>query len=135
MALAEPPLNDDTARPSAEAPPQVVLGEDWVAPHHSVEKELRDSRAQRGFLALNRSPLTRKIIIFNLIALNVLVVGILWLNASRDTLGLQKTNALQAEVELVADVFEALVPAEASTLTPTTDGDAAERPAHRVWGR
>jgi two-component system sensor histidine kinase ChvG len=85
----------------------VVLGDDWIAPESTVEKELRDSRARRGLFTLNRSPLTRKIITFNLIALNVLVAGILWLNSSRDTLAIQRVNALQSEVELIADVFEA----------------------------
>lgn len=58
------------------------------------------------FFTLNRSPLTRKIITFNLIALNVLVAGVLWLNSSRDTLAVQRINALQTEVELIADSFE-----------------------------
>ena len=85
----------------------VVLGDDWVAPDSTVEQEMRDTRARRGLLSLNRSPLTRKIITFNLIALNVLVLGILWLNSSRDTLAIQHANSLQAQVELIADVFEA----------------------------
>ncbi len=85
----------------------VVLGDDWVAPDATVEKELRESRARRGMFSLNRSPLTRKIITFNLIALNVLVAGILYLNSSRDTLAIQRASAMEAEVELVADVFEA----------------------------
>ncbi|MDJ0822365.1 MAG: sensor histidine kinase [Paracoccaceae bacterium] len=88
----------------------VVLGDDFVAPDSTVEKELRDSRARRSLFSLNRSPLTRKIITFNLIALNVLVAGVLWLNSSRDTLAVQKANALQSEVELIADVFEAQMP-------------------------
>ncbi|SIS59779.1 two-component system, OmpR family, sensor histidine kinase ChvG [Roseivivax lentus] len=87
----------------------VVLGDDWVAPDATVEKELRESRARRGMFSLNRSPLTRKIITFNLIALNVLVAGILYLNSSRDTLAIQRASAMEAEVELVADVFEAQI--------------------------
>ncbi|QFS84221.1 Sensor protein kinase WalK [Roseivivax sp. THAF40] len=88
----------------------VVLGDDWVAPDSTVEKELRESRARRSMFSLNRSPLTRKIITFNLIALNVLVAGILYLNSSRDTLAIQRASAMEAEVELVADVFEAQLP-------------------------
>ncbi|MFW2544369.1 sensor histidine kinase [Primorskyibacter sp. 2E107] len=107
MALAErfseTDDRDETSRNNAD----VVLGDDWVAPDSTVEKELRDSRAQRSLFSLNRSPLTRKIITFNLVALNVLVAGILWLNSSRDTLAVHKANALQSEVELIADVFEA----------------------------
>ena len=104
MALAERFSNQgEVDRRDAD----VVLGDDWVAPDSTVEKELRDSRARRGGLStLNRSPLTRKIITFNLIALNVLVAGVLWLNSSRDTLAVQRINGLQAQVELIADVFE-----------------------------
>ena len=109
MALAERiSMREDSAedRPDAD----VVLGDDWVAPDSTVEKELRDCRAKRSLFSLNRSPLTRKIITFNLIALNVLVAGILWLNSSRDTLAVQRANALQAEAELIADIFETQLP-------------------------
>ncbi|WGW05173.1 sensor histidine kinase [Tropicibacter oceani] len=109
---------DEGSRNSAD----VVLGDDWVAPDSTVEKALRDSRAQRSLFSLNRSPLTRKIITFNLVALNVLVAGILWLNSSRDTLAVQKANALQSEVELIADVFEAQLPAGAPVSLATSDG-------------
>ncbi|GGB07123.1 sensor histidine kinase [Allosediminivita pacifica] len=104
----------------------VVLGDDWVAPDSTVEQEMRDTRARRGLLSLNRSPLTRKIITFNLIALNILVLGILWLNSSRDTLAIQHANSLQAQVELIADVFEARPPGEMATPNSSTaDNDAA----------
>ncbi len=70
--------DDDRAMmPRMRRDADVVLGDDWVAPDSTVEKELRDSRARRSLFSLNRSPLTRKIITFNLIALNVLVAGIL----------------------------------------------------------
>ncbi|MBV7397378.1 sensor histidine kinase [Mameliella sediminis] len=121
MALAEQiPMKDERESPRQDA--DVVLGDDWVAPDSTVEKELRDSRARRGLFTLNRSPLTRKIITFNLIALNVLVAGILWLNSSRDTLAVQRVNALQAEVELVADVFEAQLPRGAPVSLGSGDG-------------
>ena len=121
MALAEQiPMQDN--RDGVRRDADVVLGDDWVAPDSIVEKELRDSRARRGLFTLNRSPLTRKIITFNLIALNVLVAGILWLNSSRDTLAVQRVNALQAEVELVADIFEAQLPRGAPVSLGTGDG-------------
>jgi two-component system sensor histidine kinase ChvG len=85
----------------------VVLGDDWVAPDKTVESEVRSSREKRGLFALNRSPLTRKIITFNLVALNFLVAGILFLNSSRDTLAEQKQAAVLTETELIANVFEA----------------------------
>ncbi len=124
MALAERiPMgkDDDENRRDAD----VVLGDDWVAPDSTVEKEMRATRAQRGLFTLNRSPLTRKIITFNLIALNVLVAGVLWLNSSRDTLAVQRINALQSEVELLADVFESQLQPGAAPLGSAEGIDVA----------
>ncbi len=84
----------------------VVLGDDFVAPNATVDEELRARRERRGLFSLKASPLTRKIIIFNLIALNVLVAGILYLSASRDSLVTQRAGSLVSEAELIADVFE-----------------------------
>lgn len=100
----------------------VVLGDDYVAPDSTVEKELRVIRARRGWFSLNRSPLTRKIITFNLIALNVMVAGILFLNSSRDSMAVQRANTLVSEAELIADVFEARLPAGAPVSLATGDG-------------
>ncbi|MBB3992665.1 two-component system sensor histidine kinase ChvG [Sulfitobacter undariae] len=88
----------------------VVLGDDWVAPDSAAPNELRARREKRGLFSLRASPLTRKIITFNLIALNVLVAGILYLNSSRESLAVQRTASLMAEVELTADVLEAQLP-------------------------
>ncbi|SFB13130.1 two-component system, OmpR family, sensor histidine kinase ChvG [Poseidonocella pacifica] len=57
-----------------------------------------------------RSPLARKIITFNLIAILVLVVGTLYLNSSRDSLAYQRSNALHSEALLIAEVIEAKLP-------------------------
>ncbi|MFZ5963979.1 sensor N-terminal transmembrane domain-containing protein [Thalassococcus sp. BH17M4-6] len=121
MALAERiTMRDDT--PGERRDADVVLGDDWIAPDSTVEKEMQASRARRGLFSLNRSPLTRKIITFNLIALNVLVAGILYLNSSRDTLAVQRANAMLAEAELIADVFEAQLPTGAPVSLATGDG-------------
>ena len=85
----------------------VVLGEDWTAPEGIVDIELRAGRERRGFISLNRSPLARKIITFNLMAMIVLVAGVLYLNPFRDSLVLQRESGLVAEAQLIADVFEA----------------------------
>lgn len=85
----------------------VVLGEDWVAPDSYVDSELRAGRERRGFISLNRSPLARKIITFNLLAMIVLVAGVLYLNPFRDSLVLQREVGIVAETQLIADVFEA----------------------------
>ncbi len=69
----------------------VVLGEDWVAPEGAIESELREGRAKRGVISLNSSPLARKIITFNLIAMIIMVAGgVLYLNPFRDSLVLQR---------------------------------------------
>ncbi|SIO33313.1 two-component system, OmpR family, sensor histidine kinase ChvG [Vannielia litorea] len=83
----------------------VVLGEDWESPQHA-DHAMRENRARRGFLTLNRSPLARKIITFNLLGLLLLVAGVFYLNPFRDSLALQREAGLQAEAQLIADVFE-----------------------------
>ena len=85
----------------------VVLGEDWVAPQGAVDSELRARRARRGGISLKRSPLARKIIIFNLLGMFVMVMGVLYLNPFRDSLVFQRETALVVEAQLVADLFEA----------------------------
>ncbi len=85
----------------------VVLGDDWVAPKGFVDDELRTRRSKRGVISLNKSPLARKIITFNLLALVILVAGVLYLNPFRDSLVLQREQGLVFEAQLVADVFEA----------------------------
>ena len=89
----------------------VILGDDFVAPDTNVEGELRVRRERRGLFSLKNSPLTRKIITFNLVALNILVAGILFMNSSREPLAVQRINSLVAEAELIANVFEAQAPA------------------------
>ncbi|MEC7764832.1 MAG: sensor histidine kinase [Pseudomonadota bacterium] len=83
----------------------VVLGEDWVDPQSSVDVELRDSRRKRKAISVNRSPLARKIITFNLLGLVVLVAGVLYLNPVRDSLVAQRERALVSTAELLAEVF------------------------------
>jgi two-component system sensor histidine kinase ChvG len=115
MALAEGiSLRDNTPDTSGD----VVLGDDFVAPNATVAEELRQRRERRGLFSLKASPLTRKIIIFNLIALNVLVAGILYLSASRDSLVTQRAASLVSEADLLADVFEAGLPEGVRTLSP-----------------
>ncbi len=100
----------------------VVLGEDWVAPERVSSSEMRDTRARRGLVSLRSSPLARKIITFNLIALNVLVAGILYLNSTRDSLAVQRISGVIAQAELVADVIEAQLPTGAPVSLSSGDG-------------
>lgn len=104
----------------------IVLGDDFVAPKSTVDVEMREQRKRRGLVSLKQSPLARKIITFNLLALLILVGGVLYLNASRDSLALQRANALVSEVELIADVFEAQMPTGAPVSLVTGDGIDAE---------
>ncbi|MGR3756408.1 MAG: sensor N-terminal transmembrane domain-containing protein [Tranquillimonas sp.] len=94
-----------SARPAAK--PDVVLGEDWVGTDGTVEREMRAQRERRGLMSINRSPLARKIITFNLLAILVLVAGVLYLNPFRDSLVFQREAALVTEAALIADVIEA----------------------------
>lgn len=86
----------------------VVLGEDWTSGEGLVDPALRESRDRRGLVSLNRSPLARKIILFNLLALLVLAGGVLFLNPFRETLVSLRSTALVNEARLVSDVFEAV---------------------------
>ncbi len=111
MAVVERTFVRDLVPPPRSG--DVVLGDDWVAPNSTAENEVRANRERRGLFSLKGSPLARRIITFNLIALNILVAGILYLNSSRDSLALQRAGALVSEAELIADVFEAQLPQEA----------------------
>ncbi|MBT8153394.1 sensor histidine kinase [Epibacterium ulvae] len=117
----------DTGVSQDQQTADVVLGDDWIAPATSVERELQAKRARRGFFSLRGSPLTRKIITFNLIAITLLVAGVLYLNASRKSLVYQSAVTLVSEASLVADVFEAQIPGSGSVNLATSDGiDAAD---------
>lgn len=94
-----------------EVPPaqagELLLGEDWVQPEGMADAALREGRGRRGWLGLFHSPLARKIILFNLLALVVLLAGVLFLNPFRDSLVIQREQGMLNETMLVADVFEA----------------------------
>ncbi|MEM9250620.1 MAG: sensor histidine kinase, partial [Pseudomonadota bacterium] len=116
----------DTKRPPSD---DVVLGEDWVSPDEA-DSEVRRTREGRGVLTLNRSPLARKIITFNLIGLLILVAGVFYLNPFRDSLTAQRETGLAAEARLVADIFEVQFATQAAL--PIAPGD---RPAstNGIW--
>jgi len=95
----------------------VVLGDDWVRPQSAVDTEVRIRRARRGLLSIFQSPLARKIILFNMLALVLLVAGVLFTNPFRDTLARQHELALVAQAENIADIITAL-PGLAPSATP-----------------
>ncbi|MEJ6399301.1 sensor histidine kinase [Yoonia sp. 208BN28-4] len=106
---------------AAARQPDLVLGDDWVAPT-GIGEEIETRRERRGMLALRHSPIARKIITFNLIALMLLIAGVLYLNPSRDNLAFQRASGLVNEAELVADVLEAKMPVTSPVNLVTGDG-------------
>jgi len=112
----------ESVRKAARAP-DLVLGDDWVAPQGLGDDELSEHRRSRGLLTLLRnSPIARKIITINLIAVMLLIAGIMYLNSSRDSLIFQRVNSLVKEAELVADVLEASLP-DGATVDPANPAE------------
>ncbi|MEM6594409.1 MAG: sensor histidine kinase [Pseudomonadota bacterium] len=105
---------------------ELEMGEDWTEQEGSVEEELQSGRKKRNFISLNRSPLARKIITFNLLALVILVAGVLFLNPFRDSLVVQREAGLVSEAELIADVFEARLEGAFGTSLTAAGGREAE---------
>lgn len=92
----------------------IVLGDDWVGPGDAVETEVRDTRARRGLLSISSSPLARKIALFNLIALVILIAGILFTNPFRDSLLRQQEEMLGTSVQIISDIVSATGDLEAT---------------------
>jgi len=118
-ALPRMPVTD----PAPSRPGDVLLGEDWASPEPRAEPGVREHRSRRGLVSLKRSPLARKIIIFNMLALVILVAGVLYMNPFRDSLVLQREQGLVTEARLVADVVAAR-----SVPVAGTAADIASRP-------
>jgi Signal transduction histidine kinase len=97
-------VNTQSGTPGSD----VVLGDDWVRPQSAVDTEVRIHRARRGLFSIFQSPLARKIILFNMLALVLLVAGVLFTNPFRDSLARQHEVALVAQAEGLADVVGAL---------------------------
>ncbi len=108
------------ARPVKDT--DLVLGDDWVNPQSEGDPDFRERRRARGLISINRSPLARKIITFNLLALIVLVAGVLWLNPVRDNLVQQREAGLVSEAHLISDVFEAQLPSDVPVNLVSGDG-------------
>ncbi len=107
-------------RKATKDQPEVVLGEDWIAPDASVRGELAARQDRRGLISINRSPLARKIISFNMVAILVLVAGILYLNPFRESLVYQRDIGLGVEAELLSEVIAARLPATGSSAQSAT---------------
>ncbi len=112
----------NSVRRAAQSQPDLILGDDWVSPQALSEREMLEKRQSRGLIQLRNSPIARKIITFNLIAMILLVAGVLYMNPSRDNLAFQRANGLVNEAELIADVLEARMPVTAPVDLVTGDG-------------
>ncbi|SEN68792.1 two-component system, OmpR family, sensor histidine kinase ChvG [Loktanella fryxellensis] len=112
----------NSVRRAARNEPELVLGDDWVAPQSASEQELMRMRKARRLVNLRSSPIARKIIMFNLLAMILLVAGVLYLNPSRDNLAFQRANGLVNEAELIADVLEARLPRNVPVDLASGDG-------------
>ena len=134
MALASEMVVQANTPKDARASADVVLGDDWVAPKTASESEVRERRARRGMISVNRSPLARKIVTFNLMALIILVAGVLYLNPFRDSLVEQRERGLVTEAQLIADLIEARIDAAAlatdAPATPTALPSAPQLERH-----
>jgi len=116
-----------SAKPEKGRGGDVLLGEDWVASGDLVEPQLREFRGRRGLVSLNKSPLARKIIIFNMMALVILVAGVLFMNPFRDTLVLQREQALVTEAKLIANILEVSASAGGLPAAMPTEQEATAR--------
>ncbi|MDO6591337.1 histidine kinase [Loktanella sp. D2R18] len=108
---------------AAARDPDLVLGDDWDLADADGEVTL----SRGGLLSLRRSPIARKIIMINLIAMILLIAGVLYMSPSRDHLAYQRAQGLVNEARLISDVFEAQLPNTAPVNFVTADGiDPAE---------
>ncbi|MBE0413389.1 sensor histidine kinase [Yoonia sp.] len=110
-----------SVRAAARAP-DVVLGEDWVSPDMLQYGVDVDAQPKRGLFSLRHSPIARKIVTINLIAVILLISGVLYLSPSRDSLAYQRAKGLVNEAQLIADVFEGQLPQVAPVNLVTADG-------------
>ncbi len=90
-----------------------------------ASSSMAEPRRRKGIAArlMGGSPLTRKIVTFNLIALNILVLGLLYINPSRDGLVAQRISSLVSEARLISNLFEAELITRQSSTGGTNDID------------
>ena len=118
-------VNVEGAKPAKHA--DVVLGEDWIGADAAAESVARAKRDRRGVIAMNRSPLARKIITFNLLAILVLVAGVLFLNPFRESLVFQRERAIVSEAELISGFFQAQFTGDVPIDLGLVGGDQVEQ--------
>ncbi len=120
----EPPAPEPPApEPPAPEPP---VPEPPVPKPPVLEAASLEPPARRPWrVSLRRSPLARRIVAYNLVALALLVAGVLHLDPFRDGLVIQRERALIVEAQLIAAAVEA-------RLAPAPAGPAARPVADRA---
>ena len=73
---------------------------DWM-PKDDPEAGAKRRLGWSGRLRFNHSPLARRIVVFNLIGLLILMAGVFYLNPVRASLALQRVAGLQSSWHLV----------------------------------
>lgn len=87
-------------------PDGILIGEDWALLNGRTDGG-GGPRSRLGFIASGRSPLARKIIIFNLLALVLMIGGISLLNPLQSTLTAEREAGLLGQAELIAGFLAA----------------------------
>jgi two-component system, OmpR family, sensor histidine kinase ChvG len=95
---------------------------DWTDPDPTVRLDPDQTTPRRGLLALRKSAIARRIVMFNLIAMILLIAGVLYLNSSSESLAQQRARALVGNAHLIADVFEAQLPAVRLSVASRSSG-------------
>src|SRR5690606_21451865 len=88
-----------------------LVGGDGIEAGRSQGGSARADAKARRLLSVGYSPLARKIILFNLLGMVLLVAGVLLLNPFRTALEAQQRRDLTARVENVAGGFDLLLAA------------------------
>ena len=102
MPSSEPIKHRDD--PELRASANMFAGQRSIGPPKTgSERALLPSRS--GFWAFRHSALTRRIVIFNLIALNILIAAVLYFSSARDSLVFQRSQAMVVEAELAANII------------------------------
>ncbi|WP_116131291.1 sensor histidine kinase [Tropicimonas sp. IMCC34043] len=78
----------------------------WAAPEDGAQEPLAGpGLRRRGHALFNGSPLARKIVVFNLLGLLILVAGMLYANPFRESLATLRLQGLHTEAALIADIL------------------------------
>lgn len=97
--------------PPASSPEtdKLLLGDDWDGAGIQGDRASNDGRHRRGIISINRSPLARKIVFFNLLAIVIMVIGALTLSPFRTSLAHDREKAMISRSELMSQLIEARV--------------------------